>query len=143
MPDDHPLDFDTRVKVAVYRAIAQSGSTPSIEAVAAKMGATPAANRLLLLEADGVTIRVAPPFSGVPTQHRVTVDGMEYYVNCAWDALGNAAREHHRPTSRAGEAALGTKRAQTLCQLERRSTQNRAQFQILSSGHEQDRRHLG
>jgi hypothetical protein len=125
MPDDHPLDFDTRVKIAVYGAIAQSGSTSSIEAVAAKMGATPAAikdsyarlraNRLLLLEADGVTIRVAPPFSGVPTQHRVTVDGMEYYVNCAWGALGNAAREHHRPTSRAGEAALGTKRAQTLC----------------------------
>ena len=106
MPDDHPLDFDTRVKVAVYRAIAQSGSTPSIEAVAAKIGAAPAAikesyarlraNRLLLLEADGVTIRMAPPFSGVPTQHRVTVDGMEYYGNCAWDALGIPAA-FHRP----------------------------------------------
>ena len=31
---------------------------------------------------------MAPPFSGVPTQHRVTVNGIEYYANCPWDALG-------------------------------------------------------
>src|SRR5437763_15197453 len=106
MPDNHPVDFDARVKVTVYRAIAESGSPPSLEAVSAKMGATPAAikesyvrlraSRLLLLEPDGVTIRMAPPFSGVPTQHRVSVDGMEYYANCAWDALGIPAA-FHRP----------------------------------------------
>lgn len=93
-----PTDFDTRVKVAVYGATAESGRLPSLEAVAETVGATPEAvrlayralraNRLLLLEDDGVTIRMAPPFSGVPTQHRVTVNGIEYYANCAWDALG-------------------------------------------------------
>jgi hypothetical protein len=93
-----PMDFDTTVKVAVYRATAESGRPPLLEAVAEKIGTTSAAikqaygrlraNRLLLLESDGVTIRMAPPFSGVPTQHRVTVDGIEYYANCAWDALG-------------------------------------------------------
>lgn len=31
---------------------------------------------------------MAPPFSGVPTQHRVTVGDVRYYANCAWDALG-------------------------------------------------------
>jgi hypothetical protein len=31
---------------------------------------------------------MAPPFSGVPTQHRATVDGKEYFANCAWDAFG-------------------------------------------------------
>ena len=105
MPEN-PEDFDARVKVAVYRATAELGKPPSVEAVAAKVEATPAAvqeayvrlrgNRLLLLEADGVTIRMAPPFSGVPTQHRVIVDGIEYYANCAWDALGIPAALHRR-----------------------------------------------
>ena len=57
------MDFDTTVKVAVYRATAESGSPPLLEAVAEKVGATPAAikqaygrlraSRLLLLESDG------------------------------------------------------------------------------------------
>jgi len=106
MPENHSMDFDTRVKVAVYRATAESGRPPSLAAVAAKVGAAPAqvkeayarlrASRLLLLEADGVTIRMAPPFSGVPTQHRVIVNGLEYYANCAWDALGIPAALHRR-----------------------------------------------
>ena len=106
MPENHSMDFDTSVKVAVYRATAESGHPPSLAAVVAKVGATPAqvkeayarlrASRLLLLEADGVTIRMAPPFSGVPTQHRVIVDGLEYYANCAWDALGIPAALHRR-----------------------------------------------
>ena len=106
MPENHSMDFDTSVKVAVYRATAESGHPPSLAAVVAKVGATPAqvkeayarlrASRLLLLEADGVTIRMAPPFSGVPTQHRVIVNGLEYYANCAWDALGIPAALHRR-----------------------------------------------
>ena len=106
MPENHSMDFDTRAKVAVYRATAESGRPPSLPAVAAKVGAAPAqvkeayarlrASRLLLLEADGVTIRMAPPFSGVPTQHRVIVNGLEYYANCAWDALGIPAALHRR-----------------------------------------------
>jgi len=106
MPENHSMDFDTSVKVAVYRATAESGHPPSLAVVATKVGAAPAqvkeayarlrANRLLLLETDGVTIRMAPPFSGVPTQHRVIVDGLEYYANCAWDALGIPAALHRR-----------------------------------------------
>ena len=44
--------------------------------------------RLLLLEADGESIRMAPPFSGVPTQHVAEVAGLSYFANCAWDVLG-------------------------------------------------------
>jgi Alkylmercury lyase. len=98
------MEFDTGVKVAIYRGTAESGSPPSIAAVAEKLEADPQAvkeayarlraSRLLLLEPDDVTIRMAPPFSGVPTQHRVTVDGVEYYANCAWDALGIPAALH-------------------------------------------------
>jgi hypothetical protein len=43
---------------------------------------------MLVLESDGVTIRMAPPFSGVPTQHMVRVGTVDYFANCAWDALG-------------------------------------------------------
>ncbi len=49
------------------------------------------AQRVLVLEADGVSIRMAPPFSGVPTQHRIESAGVEYHANCAWDALGVVA----------------------------------------------------
>lgn len=93
MADD--LSFETAVKLAVYRATAESGRIPSLESVAQRVGGTPfeireayarlRARRLLLLEPDGETIRMAPPFSGVPTQHGVSVDGVEYYANCAWE----------------------------------------------------------
>jgi len=99
-----PADFNTSVKLAVYRSTAESGRLPSLESVAEKVASDPEAVRLayralraervLLLEEDGETIRMAPPFSGVPTQHRVMVDGVEYYANCAWDALGIPAALH-------------------------------------------------
>jgi hypothetical protein len=31
---------------------------------------------------------MAPPFSGIETPFKVTVQGKDYYANCAWDALG-------------------------------------------------------
>jgi hypothetical protein len=44
-----------------------------------------------VLEPDGESIRMAPPFSGIPTRQRVVAGGIEYFANCAWDALGVAA----------------------------------------------------
>ncbi|HYJ33257.1 MAG TPA: organomercurial lyase [Candidatus Binatia bacterium] len=92
------MEFDVRVKMAVYGLFAETGRRPAPEEVASRAGLDSAqvlaaykdlrAQRLLLLEPDGRTIRMAPPFSGVPTQHRVEVDGIEYFANCAWDALG-------------------------------------------------------
>jgi hypothetical protein len=54
--------------------------------------------RLLVVESDGETIRMAPPFSAVPTQHRVHVGPREYYANCGWDALGIPAALHQAGT---------------------------------------------
>ena len=98
------MDLETAVKLAVYRSTAASGTPPALDVVAEQVGDAPAAvreaygrlraSRLLFLEADGETIRMAPPFSGVPTQHRVTVAGIAYYANCAWDALGIPAALH-------------------------------------------------
>ncbi len=94
-------DFDTRVKMAVYRHIADTGQRPSPDRIAEGVGTSReavlesygrlAAQRLLVLEADGASIRMASPFSGVPTQHVVVSEGRQYFANCAWDALGIVA----------------------------------------------------
>jgi len=40
------------------------------------------------LKPDTLTIRMANPFSGIPTDFKVYVNGKTYYANCAWDMLG-------------------------------------------------------
>lgn len=94
-------EIDLAVKLAVYRTFGETGGRPSVAAVARRAGVDQAqvlasfaslrAQRLLLLEADGATIRMAPPFSGLPTQHRVESGGVSYFANCAWDAFGVVA----------------------------------------------------
>ena len=42
----------------------------------------------VVLEPDGSRLRMANPFSAVPTPHRVLAAGREWYANCAWDAFG-------------------------------------------------------
>lgn len=92
------MDFDTGIKLAIYTHIARTTEAPSPAHIAAAVGASEPEvraayrrlyqKRVLVLEPDGVSIRMAPPFSGVPTQHRVRVAGKDYFANCAWDALG-------------------------------------------------------
>jgi alkylmercury lyase-like protein len=92
------MDFDTTVKLAVYRRFAASGAAPTTAELAGQLACSTKdvraafarlrQNRVLLLEPDGETIRMAPPFSGVPTPHRVVVGRQTYFANCAWDALG-------------------------------------------------------
>ena len=98
------MDFDTQIKLVVYRHFAETGQRPSPESVAARVGSDVErvldaylrlrSQRVLSLEADGSSIRMAPPFSGVPTQHVVIVDGKQYFANCAWDSLGIPAALH-------------------------------------------------
>lgn len=98
------MDFDMKVKQAIYRAVVETTRMPTVAEVAGHMGASPSAvhaafgrlyeRHILVLEPDGETIRMAMPFSGVPTEHRVHVDGRSYFANCAWDALGVPAALH-------------------------------------------------
>ena len=39
-------------------------------------------------------LRMANPFSAVPTDYRVEADGRSWYANCAWDAFGVLAALH-------------------------------------------------
>ena len=92
------MDTDLRVKLEVYGSTAERGRVPTLAEVANRVGLVPAdvrasfariaARRLLVLEPDGETIRMAPPFSGVPTQHVAVVAGKRYFANCAWDVFG-------------------------------------------------------
>ena len=92
------MEFDIQVKLAIYKHFAETGSGPSpddvVERTDSDAGSVLAAyqrlraQRVLVLEGDGSSIRMAPPFSGVPTQHTVVSAGIQYFANCAWDALG-------------------------------------------------------
>ncbi len=103
-------ELDTAVKLTVYRHFAESGTSPALEAVASEVEAEPGvvrsafarlrAARVLFLEGDGDTIRMAPPFSAVETQHFVESGGVIYFANCAWDALGIPAALRQEATVR-------------------------------------------
>jgi hypothetical protein len=102
------MEFDTQVKLAIYNHFSETGRAPSPTEVVERVGSdvervlnayqTLRAQRVLVLEKDGSSIRMAPPFSGVPTQHRIEADGIQYFANCAWDALGVPAALHKPAT---------------------------------------------
>ena len=52
------------------------------------------AQHALVLDLATGEIRMANPFSGVPTAHRVRAAGRWWYANCAWDAFGICAGLH-------------------------------------------------
>ena len=102
------MELDLQTKLAIYQHFAATGGRPAVEDIAERVGAPVPqvreaftrlrAQRVLVLESDAQTIRMAPPFSGVPTQHRVIAAGVTYFANCAWDALGIPAALHKPAT---------------------------------------------
>ena len=105
MPDPHgPAAFDSRVRSAIYGWIVEGIDAPRAEELAEILGEPPDEireayrrlfrKRVLFLEPDGETIRMAPPFSAIPTQHRVQIGERTYFANCSWDALGIPAAMH-------------------------------------------------
>lgn len=112
-----PTETVVRVKLVVYRHFAETGRGPTPNEVSTRAEApvegvldaykSLAAQRLLVLEADGSSVRMAPPFSGVATQHRVEVNGVRYFANCAWDALGVPAALRRSGTVRSECAQSG------------------------------------
>jgi hypothetical protein len=82
----------------VYRLFVEIGRASTFAEVAAELGLSldeveTAMRRLhdahaVVLERDGLRIRMANPFSAIPTPHRVRADDRWWYANCAWDAFG-------------------------------------------------------
>jgi Alkylmercury lyase len=92
-------DADLGLRNHVYRRFVALGRAPRFDELASELDLPPgeieaAMRRLhdahaLVLEPDGSRIRMANPFSAVPTPHRVHAnDRWWWYANCAWDAFG-------------------------------------------------------
>ena len=91
-------DEDIRVRNLTYRLFVDLGRAPLAAEVAASLARTPsevqdawrrlANEHALVLNAAGAELRMANPFSAVPTAHRVHAQGRWWYANCAWDAFG-------------------------------------------------------
>ena len=95
---------DTALKLAIYEFTADHARVPTVADLAPRLGLAAAdvkagyqrlfADRVLVLDADGETIRMAPPFSGIATQHVVFTSGKRFFANCAWDSFGILAALH-------------------------------------------------
>ncbi|MDP9362960.1 MAG: alkylmercury lyase family protein, partial [Chloroflexota bacterium] len=91
-------DATWAVRAFVFRFVVERGVPPTAAEAAAGLGigvgAARAAYRRLgarhgvLLEPGGESIRMAKPFSGVPTPFPVRANGRVYHANCALDAFG-------------------------------------------------------
>jgi hypothetical protein len=89
---------DIAVRNHVYRRFVELGRAPTLAELERELGGDVAGalRRLhdahaLVLEPEGKAIRMANPFSAVPTPHRVEADRRSWYANCGWDAFGVAA----------------------------------------------------
>jgi hypothetical protein len=76
-----------------YAAFVQLGRAPSARELGDEDEVRSGWRRLhgahaLVLNPGTDEIRMANPFSAVPTAYRVHADGRWWYANCAWDALG-------------------------------------------------------
>ena len=95
---------DIRVRASTYRLFVDLGRAPTVDEVADDSGVTThealSSWRLLhdqhalVLNPATAELRMANPFSAVPTAYRVHVRGRWWYANCAWDAFGICAALH-------------------------------------------------
>lgn len=93
-----------QTRAFVYNHFADTTHPPSVEDAAQHFNiSTEEAGELykelhnrhsFFLEPNTLTIRMANPFSGIPTDFKVHANGKTYYANCAWDMLGIPAALH-------------------------------------------------
>ena len=94
-------DFDLNIRYLVYRFFAEECRAPVYQEIASLCQAVPGdardsfhklhARHMIFLERGTDAIRMANPFSAVPTKFRVTSGPRAWWANCAWDSLGIAA----------------------------------------------------
>ena len=97
-------DDDLSLRNLTYARFVQLGRAPTAGEIAALSDRSRAevvagwqrlhAEHALVLNQAVDEIRMANPFSGVPTAFRVQAAGKWWYGNCAWDAFGICAALH-------------------------------------------------
>jgi hypothetical protein len=95
---------DRELRNLTYARFVELGRAPAAAEVAVAAGLGRAevvagwerlhADHALVLNQVTGEIRMANPFSGVPTAYRVQAGGRWWYGNCAWDAFGICAALH-------------------------------------------------
>ena len=95
---------ELELRAQTYRLFVDRGRAPRADEVASAIGWTRTDvesgwRRLhdahaLVLNPSTTEIRMANPFSAVPTAYRVHASGRWWYANCAWDAFGVCAALH-------------------------------------------------
>lgn len=93
-------ESDVELRNATYRRFVELGRAPTAAEIAEALEWREAEVRAgwrrlhdahaLVLDGSG-EIRMANPFSGVPTPFSVEAAGKHWYANCAWDAFGIGA----------------------------------------------------
>ena len=93
-----------QIRHFVYHYLADTTHPPSVDVTAAHFNISNDAageyykelhNRhAFFLDLETLTVRMANPFSGIPTDFKVHANGKTYHANCAWDMLGIPAALH-------------------------------------------------
>jgi hypothetical protein len=94
-------EFDLQVRYQIYRLFADNCTAPSYQQVANLLNAENENARvsfhklherhMIFLESNTDSIRMANPFSAIPTRFKVTSGNKQWWANCAWDSVGIAA----------------------------------------------------
>ena len=92
---------DLDLRQTTYRLVVDLGRVPTAEDVAGHTGVDVAdvragwgrlhAAHAVVVDATGDELRMANPFSAVPTAYRVWSNEQWWFANCAWDAFGICA----------------------------------------------------
>jgi len=95
---------DIAIRNRTYQKFVLLGRAPTVEEIARISDCAPEEIRsswkrlhdqhALVLNEDSGELRMANPFSAVPTAYRVQAAGRAWYANCAWDAFGICAALH-------------------------------------------------
>jgi len=94
-------EHDLALRSLTYRLFVELGRGPTASEIADAGGLTVTEvvsgwrrlheQHAIVLDPASAEIRMANPFSAVPTAYRVSADGRWWYANCAWDAFGICA----------------------------------------------------
>jgi hypothetical protein len=96
--------FDLTVRYLIYSFFVEHCKAPTYQEIAALAGETETrtraafhalhAHHMIFLEHGSDAIRMANPFSAIPTSYQVKIGQKQWWANCAWDTLGIAAALH-------------------------------------------------
>jgi hypothetical protein len=90
-------ESDLRLRNLTYELFVELGRAPTAEEAGLAAGGNVSKGWQRLHQAHALVldgageIRMANPFSAVPTPYRVNAHGRWWYGNCAWDAFGICA----------------------------------------------------